>query len=388
MKVLSFSYCFPNRVNPTWGVFVYQRLAALARCEELQVCSPVPWFPVLSARRADPEPHEETWEGLTIYRPRFFYFPAILKNYDARFYARGLRRWLLELCRTWRPDVLDAHFVWPDGVAIAALARELGIPYVITLRGRLYECLPISSQRRQCTAALQCASAVISVSGQLAEEARKLGVSDDCLVIIPNGIDREYFHSRDKRTCRKELGLPDKGRLLVTVAHLGHRKGHYEVIHTLADLPKDVQLVIVGGPAQGGTSEKLRAVASKVGVEDRLILPGPQPYERVPLYFGAADVSVLASYREGCPNAVLESLACGTPVVASDVGAVRDILPVPYVGRIVLPEEIGPLRDALLEVLDRQWDPEQVVQASGVKSWDEVALEVQKALRKAVRNRQ
>jgi len=387
MRVLSFSYCFPNHANPSWGVFVYQRLAALAKREELQVCSPVPWFPALTNRRGNPGPTKESWDGLTVHRPRFFYFPGVLKNQDARLYALGLRRWLRGLCIDWRPDVLDAHFVWPDGVGVASLAKELKIPYVITLRGKLYECLPISSQRRQCSTAIQCASAVISVSEQLAEKARKLGVSDDRLVIIPNGIDREYFHSRDKRTCRKELGLPEEGRLLVTVAHLGHRKGHCEVIHAFADLPDDVRLVIVGGSAQGGTPAKLRAVASKIGVEDRLILPGSQPYERVPLYFSAADVSVLASYREGCPNAVLESLACGTPVVATDVGAVRDILPVPDVGRIVPPQEICPLRDALVEVLARQWDPEQVVQASGVKSWDEVALEIQKALREAVRKR-
>jgi len=382
MRVLSFSYCFPNRVNPTWGVFIAQRLAALSQREKLQVCSPAPWFPVLSARRGDPGPEKDAWKELTVHRPRFFYFPGVFKNHDARFYAKGLSRWLSKFCRVWRPDVLDAHFIWPDGVGVALLARELKIPYIITLRGKLYECLPIPSQREQCATALQCASAVISVSGQLAEEARKLGVSDDRLVIIPNGIDREHFHPRDKRTCRKELGLPDEGRLLVTVAHLGHRKGHHEVIRALADLPYDVRLVIVGGSAQGGTPETLRAVAREVGVEDRLILPGHQPYEKVPMYFSSADASVLASYREGCPNAVLESLACGTLVVATDVGAVRDILPEPGVGRIVPTRKIEPLKEALADVLNRQWDPEEVVQASGVKSWDEVAQEVQKVLHK------
>ena len=385
MRVLSFSYCFPNHANPSWGMFVYQRLAALAKQEELQVCSPVPWFPALTNRRGNPGPAKESWNGLTVHRPRFFYFPGVLKNQDARLYALGLRRWLRGLCIDWRPDVLDAHFVWPDGVGVASLAKELKIPYVITLRGKLYECLPIPSQRRQCASALQHASAVISNSSLMAHEARKLDASVDHLVVIPNGINHEQFHPKDKLTCRRELGLTVDGRLLVTVAHLGHRKGHHEVIRALADLPDDVKLVIVGGSAQGGTPEKLRAVAAEVGVEDRLILPGPQPYDKVPIYFSAADVSVLASYREGCPNAVLESLACGTPVVATDVGAVRDILPEPDVGRIVPPQEIGPLRDTLVDVLDRQWDPEEVVRASGVKSWDEVAQEVQKALHKAVR---
>lgn len=368
-------------------MFVYQRLAALAKREALQICSPVPWFPVVSTRRGNPGPIKEEWEELTVHRPRFFYFPGVFKNQDARFYAWGLHRWLREFCRIWRPDVLDAHFVWPDGVGVALLAKALKIPYVITLRGKLYECLPISSQRAQCATALQGASAVISVSSKMAEEAENLGVSKNRLQVIVNGVDREILHPRNQVNCRRELGLPEKGRLLVTVAHLGHRKGHHEVIRALAGLPDDVYLIIIGGSAQGGTPEKLHAVAAEAGIPERLILPGPQPFEKIPLYFSAADASVLASYREGCPNAVLESLACGTPVVASDVGAVRDILPDPAAGRIVPPQQVEPLRNALADILDRKWDPYEVVRVSGVRSWDAVAQEVQGVLGKVVLGR-
>jgi glycosyltransferase involved in cell wall biosynthesis len=365
-------------------MFVLQRLSALERHEVLQACSPVPWFPLLSSRKHGKSPRGEQWQGLSVHRPRFFYIPGILKNTDAWFYARGLRQWLKELSRSWMPDVLDAHFVWPDGVGVAALAREMGIPYVITLRGKIYECLKVPSQTRQCAAALSGASAVISVSSRMAGEVHKLGVAKDRLYVIANGVDREHFRPRGKEECRRSLGLPEKGRLLVTVAHLGHRKGHHEVIRALAGLPDDIRLVIVGGAAQGGTQEQLQAVARDAGVKNRLILPGPQPYDKIPLYFSAADASVLASYREGCPNAVLESLACGTPVVASDVGAVPDILPTPHVGRMVPAEQIDPLREALKDVLSRTWDPEEVVRASGVRSWDEVAEDVRAVLKSVV----
>lgn len=376
VRILSFSYCYPNHSNPNWGVFVHQRLAAIAKSEELKVCAPVPWFPAVTRRRGNPGPEKDTWQDLTVYRPRFFYFPGILKNQDANFYFRGVRKWFHQLINDWRPDLLDAHFVWPDGVAVAALGKEASIPYTITLRGKLYECLKVASQRRQCADALAGAAGVISVSGLLAEEASKLGVASEKLSVIPNGVDRDRFHPRDKGTSRKALNLSDDGRLLVTVAHLGHRKGHHEVLRALAELPKDVRLVIVGGAAQGGTPESIRAVAAKLGIEKQLILTGPQPYQKIPLYFNAADISVLASYREGCPNAVIESLACGTPVAASDVGAVRDILRAPEAGRIVPPMKVGPLRDALLEMLNRDWDSEAVVQSSGVRSWDEVAAAV------------
>jgi glycosyltransferase involved in cell wall biosynthesis len=381
LKILSFSYCFPNAAKPNWGVFVFQRLSALARDNDLKACSPIPWFPILSSRNGYQGAEIDEWSGLTVYRPRFFYFPGIFKNHDARFYTRGLRSWLQLMFRTWRPDVLDAHFVWPDGVAVAGLARETGIPYAITLRGKLYECLPIPSQKRQCADALKDAAAVISVSRPMAQEAVKLGVSKDKVAVIPNGVDLERLKPRDKRWCRAQLGLPQEGRILVTVAHLGHRKGHHEVLQALSDLPRDVQLAIVGGGAQGGTADDLRGIAAKLGLTDRLILPGPQPYDRIPLYFCAADASVLASYREGCPNVVLESLACGTPVVASDVGAVRDILPDPAAGRIVPARQVEPLRKALAEVLDMKWDQDEVVRRSGVKSWGEVAEDVQEVLR-------
>lgn len=355
-------------------MFVYQRLAALAQLEDVRVCSPAPWFPFLKKRESSERVGQ--WRDLTVHRPGFFYVPGFLKNADAWFYARSLKGWLRSFCLNWRPDILDAHFIWPDGVGVALLSKEMGLPYVITLRGKIYECLKVPSQTRQCADALRGAAAVISVSSRMADEALALGADKDRLHVISNGVNLEHFRPRDKKSCRTQLDLPPEGRLLVTVAHLGPRKGHHETIRALAQLPEDVILVIVGGEAQGGTIERLRSIAHSCGVSNRLILPGPQPYDRIPLYFSAADASVLASYREGCPNAVLESLACGTPVIATDVGAVPDILPMPAAGRIVPVQQVEPLRNAIHEVLLEAWTAPDVVKNSRVRSWKHVAHEV------------
>ncbi len=88
---------------------------------------------------------------------------------------------------------------------------EMGIPYVITLRGKIYECLKVPAQTRQCAEALQGAAAVISVSSRMAEEARKLGVAAERVHVIPNGVDRELFRPRNKGECRRLLGLPEDG---------------------------------------------------------------------------------------------------------------------------------------------------------------------------------
>jgi len=378
VKILSFSYCFPNHAQPTWGIFVQQRLAALARRMELQVVSPVPVFGFLGRWRPNPGPVCEQWQELTVYRPRFFYIPGIFKSWDARFYARGLRSWLEKLCQKFSPDLLDAHFVWPDGVGVALLAGQLGLPYTITLRGKIYPCLEVPSQRRQCAEALQHAAAVISVSEPMAEVAQRLGVPRDRLHVIPNGVDTEMFRPMDnKQQLREQLALGREGRLLVTVAHLGPRKGHREVITALSRLSEDVRLVIVGGDIEGGKNVRaLRRLINSLKLRDRVILAGPQPYEKIPLYLNAADASVLASYREGCPNMVLESLACGRPVVATNVGAVPQVLTVPDHGRIVPVRDVNALTEALNQVLQSSWSAISIVQASSVKSWDVVAEEI------------
>ena len=182
----------------------------------------------------------ENWKELEISRPRFFYTPKIFKNTDARFYARGILPWVKKLCCTWQPDILDAHFIWPDGAAISLIAKNLGIPYAITLRGKLFECMKESSQVQQCAEALKGASAVISVSSGLAEAAIELGADPARMRVIPNGVDAENFNIKDKKACRKSLGLAEDKKILVTVAHLGHRKGHHEVIRALAGLPEDM----------------------------------------------------------------------------------------------------------------------------------------------------
>jgi glycosyltransferase involved in cell wall biosynthesis len=380
MKVLSFSYCFPSRARPTWGVFILQRLAALRRLAELEVVSPYPVFPVYSRLGGGLLPRREELGGLTVHRPRFFYVPGLFKAQDARLYAHGIRRWLDGFCRRRRPDVFDAHFIWPDGVGVSHLAGRLRIPYAITLRGKIYPCLEDRSMRRQCAAALRAAAAVISVDSRMAEVAVELGASRERLHVIPNGVDGKRFAPMDKAQARQELGLPADAPLFVTVAHLKRTKGHDETVKALARLKQDVHLVIIGGEVERtGYRCELLALVEGLGLSGRVHLAGPQPYDRIPLYFAAADASVLASHREGCPNVVLESVSCGRPVVATDVGGARDLLS-PQAGRIVPLGDVDALAAAMAEVLAGDWPVEQVRGCPGIRSWDEVAQAVWRVL--------
>lgn len=381
MKVLSFSYCYPNARRREWGIFVQQRLKALSRLVDVEVVSPVGlcW----PARRRAGLAHEETLAGLKVHRPGFFYTPGLFKSHDAWFYATGIKHWLRRHVASYQPDVLDVHFIWPDGSAVATLARELGVPYVITLRGKIFECTQPRAQE-QCTYALKHAAAIISVSRQMAEVARDWGANSERIHVITNGVNKNLFYPRDRLACRRKLNLPTDGALIVAVAHLKPSKGVGDLVEAMPTVGRNVRLVIVGAEAMSGYAKTLEQRIRQLHIDQRVILTGAQPFENIPLFLCAGDVCVLASHREGCPNVVLESLSCGTPVVASDVGAVRDILRNHTDGIIFPHGNVEKLSAAISRTLNRSWSPSELHNAPSVVSWSNNAQQVYEVLTSCV----
>lgn len=376
MNVLSFSYCFPSSLRPTWGVFVLQRLAALAKQVDLEVASPVPVFPLWNRLRGGlPAPVEEHG-GLTVHYPRWFYVPGVLKTLDGRLYARGIRRWFDARCRADRPDLLDAHFVWPDGVAVSHLARRAGLPYVVTLRGGVNVYLKKPRIRPQCLEALRGADAIISLSDSMVRACQNLGVTSPTYHVVHNGVNRDLFFCADKHEARQRLDLPEGLPLVLCVAYFEKRKGILELVQAIAQQDERVRLVLVGSPAPDEPDyyADVRRMIARLDLTGRVLLAGHQPHGRIPSYFQAADLTVLASYWEGCPNAVVESLGCGTPVVATPVGAVPEIIRPGVNGEIVRVRDPDSLAKGITRALAREWDPEQISRT--VDSWDEVAARV------------
>ena len=375
MRVLSFSSCFPSAADPHRGVFVLERLAALAGRVPLEVVHPVGWFPGYPGRFRAPDRPRETLRGLTVHHRRFFYLPGVLKRLDGRLYSRGIARWLgRHFDAHGPPDLLDAHFVWPDGVAVSRLAERFNLPFVVTLRGTLNSRARRRSLRRRIGRALQRAAAVISVGEPMAALAAELGAEPEKITVIPNGVNTNLFRPIPCQLARQSVGLDPAGRCVVAVANMRPDKGLSELVEAMAALPADVRVVIVGEDGDaGGYRRSLQAAARRGGYGDRLLFAGPQPHERVGLYLNAAEVSVLPSRVEGCPNVVLESLACGRPVVATRVGEVPNLVIPDVSGKIVPPRDPLALGDALNAALARTWSAETIRRTPAVRSWDEVA---------------
>jgi len=231
-------------------------------------------------------------------------------------------------------DVIDAHYFYPDGVAAALLAREFRKPLVITARGTDISLIPrYAAPRRMIQWAAGQASAMITVCAALKTALGELGVPPERITVLRNGVDLQIFHPIDPVQARAGLGEAPAGLLLASVGHLIERKGHHHVIGALPRLPA-ARLVIAG---TGPERPALEGLAARLGVADRVRFLGHVPHEELAQLYSAADALVLASSREGWANVLLEAMACGTPVVASNIWGTPEVVAVPEAG-CLMPE--------------------------------------------------
>jgi glycosyltransferase involved in cell wall biosynthesis len=221
--------------------------------------------------------------------------------------------------------------------------------------------------------ALRSAARVFAVSESLRGLALGLGVDPARAIVVPNGVDTTRFRPMPREEARRRLGIPAEAKVLVTVGGLVRRKGFHRVIDALAALRSRhgnvVYLVVGGASREGDEGLTLRAQAKSAGLAEAVRFLGPLPPAELPWPLSAADVSVLASSNEGWANVLLESMACGTPVVASDVGGNREVVPDAALGVIFDLDREGALDAALDAALARAWDRERIVAHARSNSW-------------------
>lgn len=340
IRLLTFSTLYPNSEQPHHGVFVENRLRHLVASGEVEsrVVAPVPWYPFRSPKMGEHAalarvPALETRHGITVHHPRY-YLPPKIGMIPAPFLMyMGVRRAVARLRQESGDfDAIDAHYFYPDGVAAALLARELGKPLVITARGTDLNLIPQFSLPRQMIRwASEQASAMITVAEALRRVLLGLGVSPERVQTLRNGVDLECFQPQDRTEARSRLGITVDGKWLASVGHLIERKGHHLVIGALPGLP-GVRLMIAGtGPDEG----RLRALAEQYGVADRVTFLGRVQHNELATVYSAADALVLASSREGWANVLLESMASGTPVVASNIWGTPEVVATDEAGRLM-----------------------------------------------------
>lgn len=373
MKLLTYTTLYPNNTMPRHGVFVENRLRHLLATGQVEsrVVSPVPWFPFTSkvfgeyARMARIY-HEEMRNGVKVTHPRYYLIPKLGMNYTPTFLASASHKHIAEIIRNgYDFDILDAHYFFPDGVAAAIIAEKLNKPLVITARGTDLNLIPQYKKPREMILwAASKATALITVCQALKDVLVDFGVAPDKVHVLRNGVDLDMFRPPEQRDkLRKKLKIT--GRTIISVGHLTERKGHDLIIRAIKDM--DVQLLIAG---DGEEKQALKDLVRENQQEQQVTFLGSVPHEQLRDYYGAVDALALASSREGWANVLLESMACGTPVVATNIWGTPEVVSTPEAGELV---ERSPssISDGLTTLFARYPDRNKTRAYAERFSWDD-----------------
>jgi len=328
MKVLTFTTLYPNAARPAHGIFVETRLRQLLASGQVEskVLAPVPWFPLrhpafgqyaLYART----PAGEHRHGIEVLHPRYPLIPKIGMTLAPMLLAQAAKPALRSLLERFDFDAIDAHYLYPDGIAAAILGKQFRKPVVLTARGTDVTLIPqYRLPRAMILWAARSAAAIITVSRSLKDGLLQLGVPAERITVLRNGVDLDRFRPVDRKATRARLGL--RKTTLLSVRHLIARKAHHLAVGAIGLFP-DAELIIIG---DGPELAALRGLAQRTGVAQRVRILPAMSQEELRQYYGAADALILASSREGWANVLLESMACGTPVIASKVGGATELV--------------------------------------------------------------
>lgn len=378
-RLIVFSSLFPSSVRPNAGVFIRERMFRVGEHLPLVVVSPVPWFPFQGLIRRF-RPHYrplpqpvETQAGFRVFHPRFLAVPGLFRSLDGGSMAVCCRP-LIRRLKQEGYTLIDAHFAYPDGDAAVRLGRWFGLPVAITLRGTEVPMSKSKPHRRRILAALAGARRVFAVAESLKRHVVGLGADGAKIRVVGNGVDTAVFHPVDRVAARRALGLPAEAKVLVSVGGLVERKGFHRVIELLPALkekyPELRYLVVGGGGPEGDWSERLRRQVRELGLEDTVRFLGALPSAALKEPLSAADVFVLATANEGWANVFLEAMACGLPVVTTDVGGNREVVCRDELGLVIPFGEPEALRAALDRALAADWDRDAILAYARANGWD------------------
>ena len=397
MNILSISTMFPNKNIPSFGIFVQRRLEALSEIVNLTIVSPQPYFPFLSLlkryRQRKGIPYETRLnDRTTVYYPRFLSFPVIFKPLDGFFLFICMYFFIKRMNKKGITfDLLDAHLAFPEGFASVLLGKCFKLPVTITLRGHDVNYLPkYPVRKRQVIYALKHADKGFSVANALRLKSGDLGIDIDKIVVASNGVQTDLFYPIDRTEIRNKLNFPSNRRIILSVGYLIERKGFdllIDALHILHTKEKmtDVMLVILGGIGyEPYVKPQLDEQIDRYKLHDSVVFVDPKKNEELCQWYNLSDVFALASSLEGWPNVILEAIACGVPVVGTNVWGIPEIFGDD--ARIGLLAERNPedIAVQLKTALEKEWDRDYLRKFALARTWSKTADLLKSEMKKII----
>ncbi len=332
MKVLFYSYAYPNPVQTGLGTFNRSMIAGMAGENEIRVVSPVSFVDAWSARLNGKlpnglnDPQFAAVSGVPAEYVSYYYTPKILRTQYARWMAWSVGRRLNRTMKEFRPDVVLSYWAHPDGEVAVRAAHRYGVPAVVMVGGS--DVLLLGRQggrQKKILDVMTNADVIVTVSENIADVLTRDGVDPRRIRVVRRGVDRTLFSAGDKTVARRGLGLPENGPIMVSIGRLVPVKGHTHLVQAckmLAARGVKFHCYLIG---DGPLKDDLQRQITESGLDGIVELKNAQPQNQLPEWYRAADLTVLPSLSEGVPNVLMESIACGTPIVASDVGGIPEV---------------------------------------------------------------
>jgi teichuronic acid biosynthesis glycosyltransferase TuaC len=367
VKLLLVTSVFPSPLQPERGAFNYEMVRAFGPSHDVAVVAPVSWPIALRARRQG-----RSWErarrvdGIDIRHPVYFYTPRALRRHYGAFFRWSIRGAVDELLHGFTPDVVVGYWAHPDGHAAVALARRLGVPSVVMVGGSDILVLGRQAGRgRLIRQVLEDADAIVTVSADLKRALSRWALPADKVHVVYRGVDLRRFTPGARDEARQRLAIGRTGAMLLWVGHVVPVKGLDVLIAACAKAAAraDFHLYLVG---DGPLRATLQRDCAELGLSDRVTFVGAVSHAALPDWYRAADRMVMSSRSEGIPNVLLESVACGTPFIAPDIGGIPEIAD-PHADRLVPPGNPDALAEAIVESLATPNGVKRTVKAASLR---------------------
>ena len=375
---------FPTKEQAHRGHSAYQTLLHMQREMEIFVVVPLATYPLWARpRNFHWVPNDLSFVAPGGLRARYIEYPALPLISRV---CNGLvcRAAIARTVEEFGPDAILNYCIYPEGYAATRIGAKLGVPVILGAIGSDLNRIPDRVSRWWTRRALAGASFVLTVSEHLRRQAIAMGVPPDRSRRVLNGTDTGVFRLADRAIARRELGLNLDARIILYVGWLAPTKGLGELMDAFLPLARQderLQAICIG---DGPMRAEMERRAAEAGLSARLIFPGARPSQEIGRWLAACDIFCLPSWAEGCPNVVVEALACGRPVVSTQVGGIPELVDSPEKGLLVPARDAGLLTEALGRALSQPWD-EAAIAARSARDWRDCARETIEICERAVR---
>ena len=372
LNILTYTTLFPNNTHPSFAVFVRERIRFMTGVMNLKVVAPVPFFPSININKKwftySQVYKIENQNGIEVFHPRYFIIPKFFMSLYGYFLYYSTIGILKKIKEYFNFTLIDSHYAYPDGYASVLSGKSLGVPVTITVRGTDINLFPTFPRiRNKIIYALTHANKIISVSQALKDKIIDMGIPESKIDVIRNGVDTSVFYPI--QNVRDELNLPKNRKIILSIGNIYETKGFQLLIKSL-DIIRNRQepplLVIIG---EGPYKNVLVDLITTLSLNNDVLFAGLKPHKTLFQWYNACDVFCLASFREGIPNVIFESFACGKPVVATGVGGIPEV--VTNDNGLIVPElSAEKIASAIVKSINTRWNHKKIVDHAKIFNWD------------------